>query len=180
MDPEIQKTIQEKTKALPQAVKDAIKSVDIESAFAEIIKTNNLRLDQAGVLETEILLTILGMEPTTAFIKNIKSRVHVDEDTATKIASDVNEKIFKAIRMEMASLSTHSGETQMDADRTPSSSSQNVSRTFGADVTEAKLEGAFRLAPDSVVSDAPTKLTPPSTERGKYPGGVDPYREPVA
>lgn len=191
MDSETQKIITERTRALPPHVKEALVHVDIPKQLIEISRIHNLRTDQSGTLETEIALTILGLNPTNVFAENITRHVGVSKDIANAIASDVNERIFKAIRLDMAEQQKAAEEqitTPPPALATSPASSESLMATGATaapstpenDIVKQKLEGSFRLAPDTVVVKQPTNNPLPTTPKDTYPKGADPYREPIS
>lgn len=193
MDSELQKIIEERTRALPQNVKEALGRVDVEAKLVTIFRDNDLRVDQSGALETEVLLTILGIQPTGAFVGNLIKHVHVSGEIAEKIATQVNENIFKEIRLDMSSSSIQAPSyipptpditpSAVATGATPPPANLPVDKT--PDSIQTKLEQPFRLAPDSVVvkrtTDQQPTTKPPlgSIEKGTYPKGSDPYREPI-
>ncbi|MEK9184921.1 MAG: hypothetical protein AAB866_02020, partial [Patescibacteria group bacterium] len=97
MDP-LQITIKEKFNELPQNVKEAILSVDLPQKIQAIANKYALHLDQAGTIETEVTLVLLGLEKANNFAQNIKKELAISEDIANKIASDVSDEIFQEIR----------------------------------------------------------------------------------
>ncbi len=98
MDQETQKIIQDQMKTLPSDVKEAIVSVDYRTKMQEIAQRQKLLIDQAGKLEMETTLVMIGLEPLTDYIANIGRELGVDAERATEIAKDVSESIFKPIR----------------------------------------------------------------------------------
>lgn len=98
MDGETQKIIEEQMKKLPADVKEAIISVDYQEKLQEITKRQKLLIDQAGKLEMETTLVMIGLEPLTDYIENIQRELGVQIMQAKEIAMDVSENIFKPIR----------------------------------------------------------------------------------
>jgi hypothetical protein len=186
MDPEIQKLIGERVQALPPQVKEALRRVDIAAQLVDIVRTHTLRIDQAGTLETETIMAILGIESLRDFTNNIARELHIPEERARSISADINERIFKAVRLEMASPQT--------SNRTVSTHTLlpwDVPKTLGAEHVGAKLDGSVHTPPETVVvhETAPieqrieTLQKPPLSQalgKATYPTGVDPYREPTS
>jgi hypothetical protein len=100
-DKEIQDTITRQIEKLPQDVKDAVFSVDYSATLDQITKKNRLLIDQEGKLETETTLVMVGLEPLADYKKNILKNVGVDEKTANLIIVDVDDLIFKKIRISL-------------------------------------------------------------------------------
>lgn len=98
MDEETQKIIAEQMKKLPKDVVEAIISVDYKTKLQEITKRQRLMIDQAGKLEMETTLIMIGLEPLADFVENIEREFGVNSVRAKEIAMDVSENIFKPIR----------------------------------------------------------------------------------
>lgn len=62
-----------------------------------MMAAHNLHIDQAGVLERELLLMLLGQEDPAQFATALKE-AGVDEATTQAILKDVNERVFKRLR----------------------------------------------------------------------------------
>ena len=60
-----------------------------------------LRIDQAGVLEQEIILMIMGIDNPTEFTQALAGEAKLDQQTISSITKDVNEQIFVPLREEM-------------------------------------------------------------------------------
>jgi hypothetical protein len=98
MDEETKKIIADQMEILPEDVKKAILSVDYSAKLQEVVKRNHLLIDQAGALETETTLTLLGLEPLSDYIENISRELTLPREKAVIVAHDVDELIFKNIR----------------------------------------------------------------------------------
>ena len=72
MDEETQKIVMEQMKNLPSDVREAILSVDYKIKLQEITKRQRLMIDQAGKLEMETTLVVIGLEPLADFVENIQ------------------------------------------------------------------------------------------------------------
>lgn len=93
--------IQAQFDKLPQEVKDAITSTEVNDKVQAIAKKYNLLIDQTGELVDEIGLTMLGLSKSSDFTNNIMSRCSINRAVAQNIAQDVNTEIFGAIRTHM-------------------------------------------------------------------------------
>ncbi len=111
MNEETKKIIDEQMKILPADVKMAISSLDYRKKLEEIVKRQRLMIDQAGKVEMETTLVMIGLEPLSDYIENLARELDVNEDRAKQIAMDVNENIFKSIRK---SLENMEGEIETD------------------------------------------------------------------
>lgn len=64
-----------------------------------LMASHNLKVDQAGVLERELLLMLLGQEEPAQFAAELKAS-GVPDATTQAILKDVNERVFKKLREE--------------------------------------------------------------------------------
>lgn len=62
-----------------------------------LMAAHNLHIDQAGVLQRELLLMLLGQEDPANFATELKAS-GVSEATTQAILRDVNERVFKRLR----------------------------------------------------------------------------------
>ncbi len=98
MDDETQKIIAEQMKKLPKDVVGAIISVDYKTKLQEITQRQRLLIDQAGKLEMETTLVMIGLEPLADYISNLQRELGIPSNQAKIIALDISENIFKPIR----------------------------------------------------------------------------------
>ncbi len=98
MDEKTQNIISEQLKTIPQELRDAILAVDYLLKLQTITKNNKLMVDQAGELETETTLVMLGLEPLEDYVDNLVKNVGLPKNQALIVAHDVNESIFKGVR----------------------------------------------------------------------------------
>jgi len=120
MDEETQKIIAEQLKTLPKDVKEAIISVDYKTKLQEITQRQKLLIDQAGKLEMETTLVMIGLEPLADFVGNIEREMNVPALRAKDIAMDVSENIFKPIRMSLQKMNEAvAGEEEVEEPAAP-------------------------------------------------------------
>jgi restriction endonuclease len=98
MDQETEKIIADQMKKLPKDIVAAIVSVDYKTKLQEITKRQRLLIDQAGKLEMETTLVMIGLEPLADYVANLERELGVPVMQAKQIAGDVSEHIFKPIR----------------------------------------------------------------------------------
>lgn len=201
--------ITERLKELPQYVKEAISSVSPSAKVGVIAKRNNLHVDQAAVLEQEVLLAMLGISDPNQFAQSLVSEGGFERHVADKIAGEVAEDLFLPIRDAMrrftdeeASKETSPPSTSPQT-QTPAEASGIVRIQPGMErAMEGRIEEAIRipiskkeLAPVSTLAPVPQKTkssdalssismnTAKIVDVGMPPSKkeyrADPYREPV-
>lgn len=179
---------------LPQDIQDIIMSEERSDAFHTIMKKNELTVAQiAAVADTLAPITFGLMLPKELPSELRRALPMLESSKVDAIVADINTMLLAPIRMHVMEAahdakapSAPTAPIQAPAAvQTPPPAMASVSRTLGADMTQVKMDGTFRLAPDSVTVKAPVetpavpKPTPSAPVRdGKY-AAVDPYREPT-
>ncbi len=80
-----------------------------------------LLIDQMGELAAEIRDIITGATPSSKFIAELKSRLEISEQTATKIATDVSNEIFMDIKEALQKIQEEAEKASPSAPQTPPS-----------------------------------------------------------
>lgn len=93
--------IQERFDQLPPEVKVVISSPEVRDKITTLAKGHGLMIDQQGELVDHIGLVMLGLARSSDFVRDISSRLGIDNDTAKEIAGDVNREVFDSIRDHM-------------------------------------------------------------------------------
>jgi hypothetical protein len=194
MDEEAKKIITERFKILPQNVQKAIFSADLPGKLKSTVEKYNLRIDQGGVLETEVNLIMLGLEHPDSFAGNVQKEVGVSQEVAEQIISDINNNILLPIRETLR-------EMQKEKIDAPPAQAPTVQRAPAAtpekegaeerakeegnvpenlptgDISSLKLGGVFKVPQEQKQSSVPIEEKPGRQVKEEY--GTDPYREPI-
>lgn len=104
MDEETQKIITEQMKHLPEDVATAIISVEYQAKLQDVVKRQRLMIDQAGKLEMETTLVMIGLEQLGDYIANLTRELEISAIRAGEIAEDVNNIIFKPVRKSLENM----------------------------------------------------------------------------
>lgn len=89
--------IDEKFKALHASIQDAVLSSKTEEEIRKVSDKYKLHVDVAGLLNEEIVYTLVGLNNASDFKTRLAS-AGIPEDTLDSIVKDVNEQIFLPIR----------------------------------------------------------------------------------
>lgn len=100
-DTEAEAFLTERFKELPKAVQDAILSADISKHLQELAKTHQLHVDQWDVLEREVQLTLLGLQPLAELAHNLAEELHMPLEQTIPLANDISAGVFQPIREEL-------------------------------------------------------------------------------
>ncbi|MCE9541768.1 hypothetical protein K8R03_04415 [Candidatus Kaiserbacteria bacterium] len=167
----------ERFKSLPKVVRDAILSADVEKHMRALAETHNLHLDQWSSLENEVMLTLLGFQPTEELSQNLKQHVGLDDALAASLADDVSKTVFQPIRAELEK------ELKVPEQVPKNDSASEPAPQAPVPVAAAPVIAATppRLPPETKAERAPAPAaygtSVPSHERKEIEG--DPYREQV-
>ncbi len=167
---------------LPKPIQNAISSADLEKQLRALADTHKLHLDQWEKLESEVMLTLLGLHPIEQLGQNIKKEVGVSDEVLPLLLTDVNRIVFEPIRAELERELEH-----------PDAKAEKVSDVDAAR-TQILAKSSGPTAPISTPVQPATPPPAPPTEKavrmpanGAYKPGEpsherkdvhdDPYRE---
>lgn len=185
MDTELEKQIGERLEALPEDIRTAIESSDLDTHIQEIGAANNLHIDQEGLLADETVLVMLGITAPENFVARIMSQVQVSQEVAQKLASTISEKIFQPIQESMKQFHTKGAEkVPVSTDMGPAGiqSALSAPNNTGPQPDNKNIQIQTETALKEITTTPPTapldaaKNAPPVAPR---PYVADPYREPV-
>lgn len=156
MEPAQQK-LKERFSLLPRELQEAILAADLREKLKVVTDTHRLHIDQAGALENETILVMLGLEPLEDYRANLARELGVPEALAAAIERDVNRLIFLPIRESLKNL------TEKDAgeEGAPAPAAPSPAERAGV--------GPSAPAPAAARAAAPLPPKPPSVPEGEEP-----------
>jgi hypothetical protein len=176
MEDDTKQLIKQRLAELPEGMRNAVTSSELPIKLQSMMQKFNLRIDQASALETEVMLVMLGFEPTDDFVTNIKKELGIDDATAGAIAMEANEKLFMPIRQAMR-------EAEHDVASVPPTGTPPVNLPGAMpaaipkkDIFGGKFEQQTKMTHEEHDLSAPVAPAPKPTPT---PSAPDPYREPV-
>lgn len=86
---------------LPPPIRKYLAEEKHTAVARALIAKYNLRVDQAGILEREIALLLLGIDDPTEFNKALLEEARLDPGIVGNIMQDVNTQIFVPLREQM-------------------------------------------------------------------------------
>jgi len=93
-------SIKEVMRTLPPVIRSYLAQGKYTAVAKGLMSKYGLRIDQAGVLEREIMLLLMGIEDPNDFTKALTEDVQLDEKAVNSIVQDVNNQIFVPLREE--------------------------------------------------------------------------------
>lgn len=88
----------EKFKKLPQNIQQLLLSDDVGIDIQLIGRDTGITPEQALDVEDEVVSVIMGTSHPKDFIRNIQTKIGVDQEKARTIAEKVNEEIFQLVK----------------------------------------------------------------------------------
>jgi hypothetical protein len=178
MQDDTKKIIEEQFKALPEVVRNAILSAEVEKKFQELAQKNHLHVDQWQQIENLIMLTILGLSPPEELVNEIVKNTSLGKERAETIVDEIAETVFKPIREEM--------ERELGHPQAKKEEGSDVEKLRDAVLAENGVQTPANTAQETAV--APGTPPPPKPEgevvrgpaSGAYkPGGTSMERKGV-
>jgi len=163
---------------LPEDVKKAIFNVDSAEIIKKIGEKYSLNIDKIGELGNETGMVMLGITHPRDFIFNLSQRLNVDQETAKKIADEINNQIFAKVRESLKKI--HGVSEASGVNGVSEVKKEEILKEIEKDETKEEVPGILKGATQTTVFEAKTKeevLRLPPQEK-KY-SEKDPYREPI-
>jgi hypothetical protein len=89
---------------LPPKIGETFVSLEMLQTVQDIATRNGLHIDQIELLLTEVNQVLLGMSPSSSFTSELQSVTGIDNETAQKITTEVDQYIFMPIRQDLIAL----------------------------------------------------------------------------
>ncbi|MFH1979085.1 MAG: hypothetical protein ABII97_01725 [Patescibacteria group bacterium] len=191
-------------KKLPEDVQEAYFSANTSEVLQTIGKRNGLNIERTGQLADEVGLFMLGIIGPKDFVRKIADKLGAEKESAQKIAQEINEQIFSKIRESLKMIHSKSPKNEkMVGNNTeqpkvkeeiPTPRFEQIIKPqpqFGQTneepekpkIEEMSIEKSPFDKTDGIIRERNKKgvfrSKPTVKENTKYPGGIDPYREPT-
>jgi hypothetical protein len=108
MDNILNEDLKKQFDRLPAEIQRAILDTNLSEKLQQITKNNKLMIDQAGSLQIETILVLLGLQPLNNYINNVKENVGLSDEQAKSVAKSVDELIFVNIRESLKKINEES------------------------------------------------------------------------
>ncbi|OHA91595.1 MAG: hypothetical protein A2758_00595 [Candidatus Zambryskibacteria bacterium RIFCSPHIGHO2_01_FULL_49_18] len=182
---ETDKLIEDQLKTLPGNLRKALEVVPWKSLVNQIAGLHNLKPEQKEIIERETMFILYGFESLDDYVANMAREAAIDENLAFDIATEVNEKIFKVISDKVEELEKAvPTPAPVAVPEIPPANLPMVEKGETAhevphvEITNPKLQITDNNQnPTSKPQTAQIPVNEPP--KFKYPGGADPYREPL-
>ncbi len=164
------KLIEDQFKTLPAELQLAINAVPWKLLVKEIAALNQLTAEQSENLERETMFILYGFENPADYVKNIMQEVPLSEEIAAAVTEEVSEKILAAIAAKV-----EESEENLSDSNLPMVEEGEIAHEV------PHVEQVTQPIIPQIAEPIVTKVVPeqPIARPPHYPGGIDPYREPL-
>ncbi len=147
---------------LPEELQNAILDNNVDATIANIGQKNQLHVDKMGTLMVETNLVMFGLTHPEDFTGRLKEKLGLSDDTAKKIASEINAEVFEKIRDTMQkSAEENSGEKMENTSGT--SIPISIIQTSEEKILESS---GIEVVPETPVFN-PSEINPTKTPLGR-------------
>lgn len=142
----------ERFESLPDDLKSAVTSQEVDKQIQEIAKKHLLHIDQTGELADETGLVMLGLTKTDEYISNLKERLGISQQKTAEIAKDIDEQVLRPIKASLVATSERKMETArtseqpeqeeiLDREQIMKEIDEHLQNTNYESVTNIQIEG---------------------------------------
>ncbi len=180
----LQKQIGTRLRELPEDVRQAVLSSELDQRIQTLGKKHQLHIDQAGALQDETMLVMLGFVDPASFVSRLQKELNIPKEKAEGLATDISNEVFMPIRESMKQFmaSKESAAKAEHAAPTISVPPVPVVPVSPQNVPQKKEEvhPADLMLTQKTVS-VPSSPIPQKPTEPPRPAGykTDPYREPA-
>ncbi len=176
-----EKILAEQMRDLPQALRDAITSPEVEEKLRILTQRHHLHIDQSATLENEVVLGLMGFTSLYTFADTLVEELGLSREAAIALAEDLSREVFEPVHDQLRRA------TEGD----PEDTIERASVPFEDTLEDASEEGSAETPPppsltaDRALPQVPTPLqddAPKTTPQKEIPPPppkltVDLYRE---
>ena len=96
----IEDNVKQVMQTLPPVIKAYITGGKYTAVAQKLMAKYNLRIDQAGVLERELMLLLMGIDTPDELTEALASEAKLEQQTVNSIIRDLNDEVFVPLREE--------------------------------------------------------------------------------
>jgi hypothetical protein len=100
-DPAFEESVKQMMRTLPLPTRNYLSQGKYSESANRLATKYGINVDQEGILEREIMLTVMGVEGPNDFIMSLVNEAVISEDTVRKIMVDINQEIFVPLQEEI-------------------------------------------------------------------------------
>lgn len=154
MDNILNEDLKKQFDRLPAEIQQAILDTNLSEKLQQITRDNKLMIDQAGSLQVETILVLLGLQPLNSYIDNIKQNVGLSDEEAKSVAKSVDELIFVNIRESLKKINKESLEGDIIEEKTDTNNLERESLVSGIENPSSIKETEQSISVSSLESNS--------------------------
>lgn len=184
MEPNQQKLIDDQLKTLPVPLQRAIAITPWRKLVGEVAQKNSLDAEKSEKLEMEAMLVMYGFEAAHDLAANIARELGVDQSLAKKLEDEVEIRVFSVVLAKANSLAQESEETLQSEpavinNELPVITNKPPINLIKPTPVQTPINLAPVAKPVNMIADKLGNVSASQSKPSQYPGGLDPYREPI-
>lgn len=94
----LEESMKQIMKTLPPVIREYLSQGKYTPVARNLMTKYDLRIDQGGILEREIMLLLLGVESPADFTKSLSEDAGLTRETINSLTQEVNDQIFVPLR----------------------------------------------------------------------------------
>lgn len=99
-EPTLEESIKQVMQTLPPAIHEYLSQGKYEPIVQNLAAKYSLHVDQAGTLERETMLLLMGIETPSEFMQTLTNEAQLNQSIVNNIAQDINQLIFIPLRQQ--------------------------------------------------------------------------------
>ena len=176
---DIKETIKKQFQKLPPVVQEAITDASVENHLRALSEKHKLHLDQWQILENEVLMTLMGMQPAEELEENIKKEVGLEDELARELANDIATQVFDPIRREMERQLSHPEAQPEETEPIEDMRAEILAKASASPISEPEEEDTLDSDKPSIQNDnLPATTATEKTETVSQEDVLSPPVEP--
>ena len=174
-EPTFEDSLKQVMQTLPPVIRTYLAQGKYTAVAKSLMAKYNLRIDQGGILEREIMLLLMGVEDPNEFTQALVEEAKLDQQTVSGIVQDINEQIFIPLRAEEEK---KGGVAQQSAvpQATPDFSRESVAPQKSSDNFNAENKPPLPRQASPDIAPLPPKIALPRTAALPVSGLADASR----
>ncbi len=98
---ELNQKLRERFQEIPKVLQEAITSANVEKQLRELATKHKLHVDMWQLLENEVIVTLLGLQPADDLAANLQNDLGLPKEASIALARDVSTIVFAPVRQEL-------------------------------------------------------------------------------
>lgn len=172
-NPDFDASVREVMQKLPLPVRKYLALGKYQTVVRQIMQMYKLHIDEAGELESQLLLLLMGINSPIQFAQALQGKTRLPPDTIHGIVGEVNQQIFVPLHEQMRNATPAAEQVGVNAAPTKPEAGGAAASEVVATQRPVATQGAYAPAPEAVPapmsSPAPSIVLPPTSAADAEP-----------